>query len=67
MTRLLLLSVQRIFKNLNKICREVLHLGKRASHTIDQGIQAGGRDLQKGKEYCKKNGHSLEIKLTEQV
>ena len=61
MTRLLLLSVQRVFKNLNKICREVLHLRKRARHTIDQRIQAGGRDLEEGKEDRKEKDIALRL------
>jgi hypothetical protein len=53
MTRLLLLSVQCILKNLNKIRREILHLSERPLNALNKPRQASielGRNSQKNSE-----------------
>ncbi len=65
MTRLLLLLVQRILKNLNKIGGKVLHRGKRAFYAVHQGVQTGGGRLEKEEEESEEIIHKFEIKLVE--
>src|SRR5947209_18499660 len=66
MTRLLLLSVQSIFKNLNKIRGKVLHLSEQSLDAFNEPRESFIELWGYSQEQCKEVTHTSEGKLTEQ-